>query len=173
MAIRLLNQVGGLVGERLEDLPDLMRVIKENHLTMEQILSAYTVSREELEFWAGDLEKMIEIANDHLREQAARRSLDAGVILELDHTVPVTAYRGAYGINLARIFGRGTENDEAWRTAFMTPLEAYAKMINSDDGWFNYETVKRFVYWCRQSVGLPPDLVFREEGGDEATLVKK
>lgn len=169
IAIRLLNQVGVMVGRRIDDFEDWMRVVSDNHLGVEQILSAYAVSQPGvLELSPEMIEKMMEVANEHLAVAAARNEGGGEVILSLDTTVKIHSYRGAGCFQLREIFDFYTDGGQAWIMGLFSPLEAYVKMRRLRNYYhLSIETIRSLILWCRRAVGLPEDLVFRvgqEEG---------
>ena len=108
-------------------------------------------------------------AEERRRTIEARRALGAEIILGLDSSVELREYAGS--ADLVEFFERFTETGEAWRIALLSPLEAQTLMFEAGENWGNPDRLRDLIYWCRRAVGLPEDLVFRdEETADIAAL---
>jgi len=149
VADHLLNQVGVLADEHLEDLADFFRVVEEVGINPYRVLIAYRINPEMTAISEPEIERMFQIGTDHLRTVGVRRVMPVETVLDLDHTI---------GVELPSGMTETVTLEEAWRVALMSPLEAYVeisrqlsrgKQISPSIG-----DMARLVTWCRRAVGL-------------------
>lgn len=99
----------------------------------------------------------------------ARIALGAEVVLELDTTVMLDQYEGPARAELVQALASfGNINNEAWKLAFVSHLEA--SMLAQELGC--YESLKEVVdliHWCRRSVGLSPEFATGQWGAFQIT----
>ena len=171
IAIGLLNQVGAMVGERLEDLGDFYRVLVRDGLGAEVILKQYKLNPGGLEVSIEQINKMIEILREHFTTVVTRESLGVAGVFDLDHTILLKSYKSSVkGVSsMHKMFTDWTKeigDDEtyagqAWVVALMSPLEAFTRMRKSKDYDhydYPYDWIKDEIEWCRRAVGFPKDL---------------
>src|SRR3989344_2295638 len=93
------------------------------------------------------------VRNDEGTKQA-RRALGAEIILELDTTVTLDRYEGIARQELVfALASFGEINNEAWKLAFVSHLEA--AMIAQELGVYeSLAEVVDLIRWCRRAVGL-------------------
>lgn len=137
IADHLLNQVGVLAGEHLEDLVDFFRVVEKLKINSFKILSEYRVNPEITSVSEEEIELMLRFGMDHLRTVTLRAMMP-------EVTLPI---------------GDGTDTitvEEAWRVALKSPLEAYTGICRKFPGEMapDIEEVARTISWCRWKVGL-------------------
>lgn len=103
------------------------------------------------------------LQNDEGVKQA-RRALGVEIILELDTTVALDQYKGLASKELVvALASFGEINNEAWKLAFMSHLEA--AMFAQELGVYeNLESVVDLIHWCRRAVGLSPEFVTSQLG---------
>lgn len=157
VAVRLLNQVGNLVGKKLTDLGELLAVVEEKNLTVAQILEVYNLGGEALEIVEDDVRRLLAIGKEHCLTVEERRKMDSGIVLQLDHTIKLSFYRAAYSLTMVSELQRFTDDGEAFWIAFLSPLEAYFKIRLNEHNHCSYEQVEVLIKWCREAVGLPVD----------------
>lgn len=104
------------------------------------------------------------IQNDEGTKQA-RRVLGAEIILDLDTTISMDQYEGTSSQELVRAMATfGEINNEAWKLAFMSYLEA--AMVALDLGVYeNLDAVVDLIRWCRRAVGLSEELATAQREG--------
>lgn len=147
VADHLLNQVGVLVDEHLEDLVDFFRVIERGGINSFRILSEYRVNPEMAPASEVEIELMLQLGMDHLRTVAVRAGMPVDTVMDLDHTIEVALPMGMTDTFTV---------EEAWRVALKSPLEAYIGICQELPGEMapGIEEVARTIAWCRQAVGL-------------------
>ncbi|OGD72414.1 hypothetical protein A2703_00340 [Candidatus Collierbacteria bacterium RIFCSPHIGHO2_01_FULL_50_25] len=111
-----------------------------------------------------------DLVRDDEETKRARRALGMEVVLELDTTVTLDQYEGIARKELvAALASFGGINNEAWRLAFASHLEA--AMLAQELGC--YETLAEvvdLVRWCRRAVGLSPEFATGQWGDFRAAL---
>lgn len=103
--------------------------------------------------------------------RAARRALGAEIVLELDTTVTLDQYEGPASQKLVRSLATfGEVNNEAWKVAFLSHLEAYrlAIELDCDD---DLEAVTDLIHWCRRAVGLSPEFATGQWGNFSSPIL--
>lgn len=149
VADHLLNQVGVLADEHLEDLADFFRVVEREGINSFRILSEYRVNPEIRPVSEAEIERMIQIGLDHMRTVVIRRQMPESTIFDLDHTIEIAS---PLGEKLRMTLG------EAWEIALLSPLEAFVKLSRGLARQGNespdFGEVAEAVIWCRQAVGL-------------------
>lgn len=104
----------------------------------------------------------MEMAKEQRQTAAARRAMGVEVLLDLDHSVELSSYRGP-AENLIEAFSCLTEEGAAWQVALLSPQEA-CRLVGQIAGVeCDLDAVRDLIRWCRRSVGLPEDLIFRVE----------
>ncbi len=103
------------------------------------------------------------IRNDEGTKQA-RRALGAEIILELDTTVGLDQYEGSASRELVMALASyGAVNNEAWKVAFMSHLEA-CQLAHEFDCEDTVDKIVDLIRWCRRAVGLAEEFATGQWG---------
>lgn len=149
VADHLLNQVGVLADEHLENLVDFFRVVEREGINPYRILSEYRINPEMTSVSEAEVERMIQIGQDHVRTVMIRRKVPLETVFDLDHTIEMTS---PFGEKLRMTLG------EAWEIALLSPLEAFVKLsvglARQGEQSPDFCEIAEAVIWCRQAVGL-------------------